>query len=75
MRTRSLLTIVAMVLSLTAAFGPSVPVVLAQEATPVAVAPPQDLLPANADYEPARPQRSTASTSTTRSMARDRATR
>jgi pimeloyl-ACP methyl ester carboxylesterase len=50
MRTRSLLTIVAMVLSLTAAFGLSVPAVLAQEATPVAVAPPQDLLPANADY-------------------------
>jgi len=45
-----LLTIVAMVLSLTAAFGLSVPAVLAQEATPVAVAPPQDLLPANADY-------------------------
>jgi len=50
MRTRSLLTIVAMVLSLTATFGLLVPVVLAQEATPVAVAPPQDLLPANADY-------------------------
>ena len=50
MRTRSLLTIVAMMLSLTAAFGPSVPVVVAQEATPVAVAPPQDLLPATADY-------------------------
>jgi pimeloyl-ACP methyl ester carboxylesterase len=50
MRTRSLLTIVAMVLSLTAAFGLSVPAVLGQEATPVAVAPPQDLLPANADY-------------------------
>jgi pimeloyl-ACP methyl ester carboxylesterase len=50
MRTRCLLTIVAMVLSLTAAFGLSVPAVLAQEATPVAVAPPQDLLPANADY-------------------------
>jgi pimeloyl-ACP methyl ester carboxylesterase len=50
MRTRSLLTIVAMALSLTAAFGPSVPVVVAQEATPAAVAPPQDLLPANADY-------------------------
>jgi len=50
MRTRTLLTIVAIVFSLTAAFGPSVPVVLAQEATPVAVAPPQDLLPANADY-------------------------
>jgi pimeloyl-ACP methyl ester carboxylesterase len=47
---RTLLAIVAMLLSLTAAFGPSVPVVLAQEATPVAVAPPQDLLPANADY-------------------------
>jgi pimeloyl-ACP methyl ester carboxylesterase len=50
MRTRCLLTIVAMVLSLTSAFGLSVPAVLAQEATPVAVAPPQDLLPANADY-------------------------
>ena len=50
MRTRSLLTIVAMVLSLTATFGLTVPVVLAQEATPVAVAPPQDLLPATADY-------------------------
>ena len=50
MRTRCLLTIVAMVLSLTAAFGLSVPAVLAQEATPVAVAPPQDLLPADADY-------------------------
>ena len=50
MRTRSLLTIVAMVLSLTATFGLLVPVVLAQEATPVAVAPPQDLLPATADY-------------------------
>jgi pimeloyl-ACP methyl ester carboxylesterase len=49
MRTRSLLAIVAMMFSLTAAFGPSVPVVVAQEATPVAVAPPQDLLPANAD--------------------------
>jgi hypothetical protein len=50
MFSRTLLAIVAMLLSLTAAFGPSVPVVLAQEATPVAVAPPQDLLPANADY-------------------------
>ena len=50
MRTRSLLAIVAMMFSLTAAFGPSVPVVVAQEATPVAVAPPQDLLPATADY-------------------------
>jgi pimeloyl-ACP methyl ester carboxylesterase len=42
---RSLLTIVAAVLSLTAAFGPSIPVVVAQEATPEAIAPPQDLLP------------------------------
>ena len=50
MRTRCLLRILAMVLSLTAAFGLSVPAVLAQEATPVAVAPLQDLLPANADY-------------------------
>ena len=49
MRTRSLLAIVAMMFSLTATFGPSVPVVVAQEATPVAVAPPQDLLPATAD--------------------------
>jgi pimeloyl-ACP methyl ester carboxylesterase len=50
MLTRSLLTIAAIVLSLTSAFGPPAPVVLAQEATPVAVAPPQDLLPATADY-------------------------
>ena len=50
MRTRSLLAIVAMVFSLIAAFAPSGPVVIAQEATPVAAAPPQDLLPATADY-------------------------
>ena len=50
MRTRFLLTIMAIALSLTAAFAPSVPVILAQESTPVALAPPQDLLPADADY-------------------------
>jgi pimeloyl-ACP methyl ester carboxylesterase len=50
MRTRFALAIVALVLSLTAALGPSVSVVLAQEATPVTVAPPQDLMPASADY-------------------------
>jgi hypothetical protein len=49
MLARSLLMIVAMLLSLTAAF-PSLSVVLAQDATPVALAPPQDLLPATADY-------------------------
>ncbi|HEX2172545.1 MAG TPA: alpha/beta hydrolase, partial [Dehalococcoidia bacterium] len=32
------------------AFAPSLPLVLAQESTPVAVAPPQDQLPADADY-------------------------
>ena len=49
MLTRTLLTILALLLSLAADIGPSIPVVLAQEATPVAVAPPQDLLPATAD--------------------------
>lgn len=50
MLTRSVLTIVALVLSLPSAFGPSLPAVIAQEATPEAIAPPQDLLP-EADLE------------------------
>ena len=47
---KSWLAILAIILSLGAVFAPSVPVVFAQEATPVAVSPPQDLLPADADY-------------------------
>ncbi|MCD6033848.1 MAG: alpha/beta hydrolase [Thermomicrobiales bacterium] len=50
MRTRFVLVVVALVLSVAAAFSPSIPMVLGQEATPVAVAPPQDLLPTTADY-------------------------
>jgi pimeloyl-ACP methyl ester carboxylesterase len=50
MLTKFLVTIATLLLSVTAASGLSLQVVLAQEATPVAVAPPQDLLPANADY-------------------------
>jgi hypothetical protein len=50
MLTKFLVTIATLLLSVTAASGLSLPVVLAQEATPVAVAPPQDLLPATADY-------------------------
>ena len=51
MLTRSLLVAVVTALSLVAPLGPSVPVATAQEATPVAVAPPQDLLPAAAELE------------------------
>jgi hypothetical protein len=40
MLTKFLVTIATLVLSVTFASGPSLPVVLAQEATPVAVAPP-----------------------------------
>jgi hypothetical protein len=50
MLTKFLVTIATLLLSVTAASGLSLPVALAQEATPVAVAPPQDLLPATADY-------------------------
>ncbi len=46
MLTRCLLMIVAAVISLAAGIVPAVPVVIAQEATPEAAAPPQDLLPA-----------------------------
>ena len=46
MRTRFVLTIVALVRSLSTAFGSSIPAVIAQEATPEAISPPQDLLPA-----------------------------
>jgi hypothetical protein len=50
MLTKFLVTIATLVLSVTAASSLSPPVVLAQEVTPVAVAPLQDLLPATADY-------------------------
>jgi pimeloyl-ACP methyl ester carboxylesterase len=47
---RSALMTLAFALSLMVTYGLSLPTVLAQEATPATVAPPQDLLPANADY-------------------------
>ena len=46
MLTRSLLVAVAAVLSLVVPLSPVTPVALAQEATPIVVSPPQDLLPA-----------------------------
>ena len=47
---RFVLVALALSLLLTATFGSAHSVVLAQEATPTAVAPPQDLLPKDADY-------------------------
>ena len=47
---RSAFLVVALAFSLAVSFAPSPPAVVAQDATPEAVAPPQSLLPADADY-------------------------